>query len=435
MFFKFCNYHFGVTFLLWIKCVHRSDYMMQVSQHIIRKLGNHKIYRFIWEAQKMKKCGEWKKEYSKRLQKMYAVVILMTMLRRFIIKIGDRGKCDYWEKHRNVINLDTLINFLTDSLDYFYTDPANFMFHDSKEGGYQGDVSDAWDLLDGMGLRSKENQLNDDIFRSLDLSNGWAEEYGNLKDYRYENWLSFKNTVQHKSRFMFSIKQNLKFGGRNITAKQFLNELGAEIKRHKMMKVLPGGTKLFRCRQHKIRNEVTEEKHICSPEEQYAIYPNRMSPSGISMFYAGFDIKTALMETLDKLDSTKKYYTIAEFSTKKEFNVIDLTSLQQSSAFDKDNRELYYIVSFLEEFLDDFAKPIARDGREHTEYVPTQIITEYFRYEFIEKRQISIDGIVYPSSKHQGAEACVLTMDHYESLLALKFNPSLTTNKIKFVIK
>lgn len=356
-------------------------------------------------------------------------------IRRFIIKTGDRGKCDYCEKHRNVITLDTLIDFLTDSLEYFYTDPANFMFHDSKEGGYQGDVSDAWDLLDGMGLRIKENQLNDDIFGSLDLSNGWAEEYGNLKDYRYENWLSFKNTVQHKSRFMFSVKQNFKFGGRNITAKQFLNELGAEIKRQKMMKVLPAGTKLFRCRQHKIKNEVTEVKHICAPEEQYAIYPNRMSPSGISMFYAGFDIKTASMETLDISDSTKKYYTIAEFSTKKEFNVIDLTSLPQSSAFDKDNRELYYIVSFLEEFLVDFAKPIARDGREHTEYVPTQIITEYFRYEFNKRNQISIDGIVYPSSKHHGQEACVLFMDHYESLRALKFNPSLTTKKIKFVIE
>lgn len=62
------------------------------------------------------------------------------------------------------------------------------------------------------------------------------------------------------------------------------------------------------------------------------------------------------------------------------------------------------------------------DGREHIEYVPTQIITEYFRYKFATKKIEKIDGIIYPSSKDRRMNACVLFMDHWESLDKLIFD-------------
>jgi hypothetical protein len=57
------------------------------------------------------------------------------------------------------------------------------------------------------------------------------------------------------------------------------------------------------------------------------------------------------------------------------------------------------------------SKSIEKDGREHIEYVPTQIVTEFFRYPFSEDNKISIDGIIYPSSKNIGKKACVLFFD------------------------
>jgi RES domain len=76
--------------------------------------------------------------------------------------------------------------------------------------------------------------------------------------------------------------------------------------------------------------------------------------------------------------------------------------------------------------------PITRDSHTHIEYVPTQVVTEYFRFTFAEEQGLPIDGIVYPSSRMKGKNACVLFMDHRESLERLTFLPaSLETDKVK----
>jgi hypothetical protein len=46
------------------------------------------------------------------------------------------------------------------------------------------------------------------------------------------------------------------------------------------------------------------------------------------------------------------------------------------SLFDEQRRHLRAGLSFLHDFAADLAKPIEKDGREHIEYVPTQIVTE-----------------------------------------------------------
>lgn len=40
----------------------------------------------------------------------------------FIKRNGEENKCDYCEKHKNVIGLDPLMIFLTDTLTHFFTD-------------------------------------------------------------------------------------------------------------------------------------------------------------------------------------------------------------------------------------------------------------------------------------------------------------------------
>jgi hypothetical protein len=66
------------------------------------------------------------------------------------------------------------------------------------------------------------------------------------------------------------------------------------------------------------------------------------------------------------------------------------------------------LSKFLRGFLDDFTQPIDREDRSHIDYVPTQIVTEYFRRVFVLEDGKSLDGIVYPSSKANGHAAVVL---------------------------
>lgn len=69
-------------------------------------------------------------------------------------------------------------------------------------------------------------------------------------------------------------------------------------------------------------------------------------------------------------------------------------------------------VRFLIDFIDDFSKPITRDDRSHIEYVPTQIVTEYFRHIFRSNKNEKLDGIIYPSSKKKDKSAIVIFADN-----------------------
>jgi hypothetical protein len=65
-------------------------------------------------------------------------------------------------------------------------------------------------------------------------------------------------------------------------------------------------------------------------------------------------------------------------------------------------------LSFIAEFASDLSEPVDQDGREHIDYVPTQIVTEYFRRLFPSK----VDGILYASCQNDGGRSCVLFVDN-----------------------
>jgi hypothetical protein len=350
-------------------------------------------------------------------------------IRRYIKQNGDKEQCDYCGKCKLVVALDDLMEFLTDAMLHFYTDPANFMSYVSAEGGYLGEYDGPWEMLGNLGLEIDEDELRDDIFNSLDHSSAWADEQTAKFDFKYEGWLHFSYLVKHQSRLLFIGKEEFRIGDRTAGAKEFLKELSGDIRRQRMLTRIPAGTPIYRCRQHKAKNEVDRAGDICSPKTEHAIYPNRMSPAGVSMFYGAFNPVTAELETLRNDDKGRPYFSRAEFSPNEELLLVYLSKIPYVSSFDQDKWELFDRVEFLHRFLNDFAAPVKHDGLEHIEYVPTQIITEYFRYNFKTGDGRKIDGILYPSSKDRRLNACVLFMDHYQSLDRLDFNTSKLVQK------
>jgi hypothetical protein len=67
------------------------------------------------------------------------------------------------------------------------------------------------------------------------------------------------------------------------------------------------------------------------------------------------------------------------------------------------------------DFMKDFTSPIDKDGREHIDYVPTQVVSEYFRSYMKTSAGTKVDGIIYPSAQNDkpccvlfcGQEGCV----------------------------
>ena len=139
-----------------------------------------------------------------------------------------------------------------------------------------------------------------------------------------------------------------------------------------------------------------------------------MSPAGIVMFYGAFDSETAIWETFqpNREHATNKVVSVAQFRSNRPLTVLDLTNLPSRPSFFGDY-EMHHAISFLWDFNQDLTKPIARDGMEHLDYVPTQIVSEYFRHRFETEGGSLLDGIVYLSSK-TSSPACVLFFDQYD---------------------
>lgn len=93
--------------------------------------------------------------------------------------------------------------------------------------------------------------------------------------------------------------------------------------------------------------------------------------------------------------------------------VIDLTELPAvPSLYEPDRRGDRPWIAFLHRFAEEVRKPIDRDEREHLEYVPTQIVTEYFRHVYGVEHEQPVDGIIYRSAVRGGGRCIVLFVDN-----------------------
>ena len=75
-------------------------------------------------------------------------------------------------------------------------------------------------------------------------------------------------------------------------------------------------------------------------------------------------------------------------------------------------------VRFLQAFTADISQRIKRDGSQHTDYVPTQVFTEFIRYEMRTPAGEQFHGIKYPSSEN--GNGCYVLFIQQEDCLATR---------------
>ena len=127
-----------------------------------------------------------------------------------------------------------------------------------------------------------------------------------------------------------------------------------------------------------------------------------MSPAGISIFYGATDRVTAIAEA--GAHASHRYVVTGEFTPTREIRLIDLTNLPGlPSIFDAASHRELFVLRFLDKFIHDITLPVELDGREHIDYVPTQVFTEYFRYAFPGR----VDGLMFPSAQGPGNNVAV----------------------------
>jgi len=76
-----------------------------------------------------------------------------------------------------------------------------------------------------------------------------------------------------------------------------------------------------------------------------------------------------------------------------------------------------YALDFLHSFVKSVAAKVQPGDREHIDYVPTQVVTEWFRTVFQHNGTV-IDGILYPSTQNPGGCSLVLYANRHDVVLS-----------------
>lgn len=261
-----------------------------------------------------------------------------------------------------------------------------------------GDV--AHEVLEAAGIT--DNQLIDDVMAALAVTPPAIPE--NLKsDNRIErltySWEAFKQLVKHEMRYFFSTRNTGAGDGDDMTAVQLLKAVSDLGQDQPAVWPAPCPTPLFRARMATSEHEAAQWSHASDlgpPPPEWAT-SSRMSPAGISMFYGATDRATAIAEA--GAHAAQRFTVTGEFTPTREIRLIDLTNLPElPSIFDANAHREFFVIRFLQRFIHDLTLPVELDGREHIDYVPTQVFTEYFRYAF----PTQVDGLMFRSTQGPG---------------------------------
>jgi hypothetical protein len=129
-----------------------------------------------------------------------------------------------------------------------------------------------------------------------------------------------------------------------------------------------------------------------------------MSPAGTSVFYAAEESETAVAEVrAAETDESRTEVTVGVFEPLRDLTIVDLCDMpEMPGLFDAERAHARGALEFLKSFASQLAEAVRRDGLEHVEYVPTQVFSEWLRYEFQPSGE-PVDGVRYRSSRGPGA--------------------------------
>lgn len=335
-------------------------------------------------------------------------------IQKFIRKNYESGHCSYCNKSLKVVKLEKLMVFMMECIKLKYDDAGEYWGYDGRAGGYLGEYFNNYDLIVyEIKLETDLSVIIDDIIFSID-ERPWADgnTYHSKGDDMIETWDNFKSKILHKSRFFFHPKLNKK--SNELSVYNILSEFGKLTSKFNLIRTINPDTIVYRCRQHEKAHDVDKIELIVAPSDMYANSSNRFSPIGISMFYGAYEIETAKTETLDYNDTEKRVYTMGKLKINRAINVLDLTNIPTyTSIFNPRKYKNRYELDFIYDFRNDLMKGISRDGNEHLEYIPTQVVTEFLKFDFNKRRKNKIEGILYNSSKDD-KKCLVLFWDNSE---------------------
>ena len=350
-------------------------------------------------------------------------------LRKKVYAIGEKGVCSYCGKKRQVANMQEFGEFISVKVHEHYDNVHDAAllsadsFYDNEDEEIPGfrefcgyivpDEAECYDstsdLLYDLGFDVDNDDLREDV-EDIFSTQEWVSR-DILSTERKDVWMSklwekFSSMVKYQRRFTF-LAEPAFLGSIKKTKEKYpvedtniLSVLSSLINKTKLKTFLNSSKVFYRARKvDKIESEYGFDD-ITSPPDSSA-FQNRMSPAGISMFYASFDKETAQEEAAG---DDPVGILIGTFRPRRNLHVVDLTAIPKKLSYWMDH---YQENIFLKRFNEEVTKPVDPDDKD-IEYIPTQVFTEYLRYMFKDSVGKPIDGIIFGSSRETKNKNLVL---------------------------
>ncbi|EGV17873.1 HEPN-associated N-terminal domain-containing protein [Thiocapsa marina] len=218
-------------------------------------------------------------------------------LRDFIRNSGGTTPCTYCGTvGEGTCTLEELLDHAMSCIRTEWGQPADEgLPYETREGGWQGAVIDSWELLGNVGLYALNGDLQEQINSALN-DDEWCERdpFALRRDQTlYYGWKGFSKFVMHEARYVFlsaTPKSYDEFQHDEMHPVKILDALAHMVEDIGLIDAINTTSKLYRVHIVDPKESLTTSKRLGSPPLDRAKYPNRMSPSGISMFYGAFDI-------------------------------------------------------------------------------------------------------------------------------------------------
>lgn len=327
---------------------------------------------------------------------------------------ADSLECDFCGQKtlsNSAAPVTALMGPIASAVFYYFNEPADAgVPYESREGGYAVEPTDIRDVLCSLPLN-----CNDDLFEAIAdafVNDAWVPAAGghwassHPNEEMHASWHSFVYLVKHEVRYFF-LHDNAASGDTdNESPGNLLPTIGGLARELGLIRILARDTGFYRVRERaKDATWTLDAGSMSAPPPQIA-KAGRMNPAGISYLYMAFDSSTALAEVLH---GPPCKCAIAEFHAQRELRVLDLTDLpEEPSVFDDSRRREREGLLFLYKFVEEISQPILKDGWEHVDYVPSQVVSEFFALVFTDGEMGNLDGLVYPSAIRPGGKNIVL---------------------------
>jgi hypothetical protein len=306
------------------------------------------------------------------------------------------------------VELYNIAEYIKDCIEIIYDDINNLdlpieMLKEEDEDGFSVERFTTEELICNYEITSN-SELFGDLLEEIGEDMVWS--YKNIfepsENYYYQkNWELFKQSIMSECRYFYFHKDYSGDGSILSIISDFIIHFNL-VEEHENIE-------MFRARKNgSIEKYYTTAEELGPPKDNLCKNHNRMSAAGIPIFYGALDAETAIKEIYIYAKEIS-FISVGKFLPSKKIRLINFEKMPKKiSIFDEDNKKYFNFLSFMRGFVEEISQPVKKDGEEHLEYVPTQVIAEYFRYIFKDNDKKRIDGIIYKSSINPSSNCCAI---------------------------